>query len=144
MLRSTQLALHGGRPVRARPFPAHPIIGRREKQAVLAVLSRGMLSGFHADFLGGPQIRRFEREAAEYFRVRHAIAVNSGTAALHTALADHADTGGRSICYHGDKAGTRSQTIVAVSAAGWRHNRLWYAEGYACTANLFEYSDRFR
>lgn len=63
---------------------------------------------------------------------------------LRNALADHADAGGRAICHHGEKAGTRSQTIVAVSEAGWSHNRLWYAEGYPCTADVVELSDRFR
>jgi uncharacterized protein with NRDE domain len=63
---------------------------------------------------------------------------------LRTALEDHEDAGGRSICHHGEKTGTRSQTIVAVSEQGWAHNRLWYAEGNPCTAALDDLSDRFR
>ena len=64
--------------------------------------------------------------------------------ALRTALEDHDDAGGRTICYHGEKTGTRSQTIVAVSDSGWAQNRLWYAEGNPCTARLDDLSARFR
>ncbi len=63
---------------------------------------------------------------------------------LRRALSDHADAGGRAICHHGERAGTRSQTIVAVSADGWAHNRLWYADGPPCTVPPKDYSDRFR
>jgi len=70
--------------------------------------------------------------------------LDTAVRALRTALEDHADAGGRSICHHGDKTGTRSQTIVAVSERGWSENRLWYAEGNPCTATLADLSDRFR
>lgn len=63
---------------------------------------------------------------------------------LRSALGDHADAGGRAICHHGERTGTRSQTIVAVSEAGWAKNRAWYGEGHPCTSELAEISDRFR
>jgi perosamine synthetase len=34
----------------------------------------------------GPKVKQFEQEFAQYIGARHAIAVNSGTAALHLAL----------------------------------------------------------
>ena len=34
----------------------------------------------------GPKVRKFEKEFASYIGCKHAIAVNSGTAALHLAL----------------------------------------------------------
>ena len=37
----------------------------------------------------GPEITEFERRTCEYVGVRYAIAVNSGTSALHVALAAH-------------------------------------------------------
>src|SRR5687767_3852191 len=37
-------------------------------------------------FSHGPYVERFEREIAEYLGVPHAIAVNSGTSALHLAV----------------------------------------------------------
>ncbi|HYS71770.1 MAG TPA: NRDE family protein [Thermoplasmata archaeon] len=63
---------------------------------------------------------------------------------LRTALQDHVDVGGRSICFHGDKVGTRSQTIVALSDRGWANNRIWYGEGNPCTAALEDFSAQFR
>lgn len=60
------------------PF-ARPSITDREKQAVLEVLDSGWLTT-------GPRARSFEERFAEVASVRHAIAVNSCTAALHLAL----------------------------------------------------------
>jgi dTDP-4-amino-4,6-dideoxygalactose transaminase len=51
-------------------------------QALQRVLDRGVLSGHLA-----PEIRSLEREFAEYLGVKYAVATNSGTAALHIALA---------------------------------------------------------
>lgn len=53
-----------------------PWIGTRELSAVRRVLASGRLSL-------GPFATRFERMVAEYVGVRHAVAVSSGTAALH-------------------------------------------------------------
>lgn len=50
------------------------------------VLSR-YLGAWHEDFYGGPEVREFEKEWAEYFRVKHAVAVNSCSSALQCALA---------------------------------------------------------
>jgi len=35
----------------------------------------------------GPKVKEFETQLSKYFRVEHVVAVNSGTAALHLALA---------------------------------------------------------
>jgi perosamine synthetase len=86
----TALAIHGGKPIRPKPFPPHPIIGEEEKQVVLDVLESGRLSTFLAApgeyFLGGERIREFERRFAAYHGVQHAVAFNSATAALHAAV----------------------------------------------------------
>ncbi|HEV8595205.1 MAG TPA: NRDE family protein [Thermoplasmata archaeon] len=94
-------------------------------------------AGLNAD---DPRGRRVV-ELLKAFNVRF---LDTTVRSLRTALQDHEDAGGRSICFHGEKAGTRSQTIIAVSDAGWTKNRMWYAEGYPCTAELVEVSDRFR
>ena len=60
------------------PF-ARPSITEREKQAVLDVLDSGWLTT-------GPETRRFEERFAATVGARHAIALNSATAALHLAL----------------------------------------------------------
>ena len=58
---------------------APPAIGESEVDEVVATLRSGWLST-------GPRVRQFERAFAEYVGVPHAIAVNSGTAALHLSL----------------------------------------------------------
>lgn len=61
---------------------AKPLIGEEEKQAVLEVLSSGVLAQ-------GPRVKAFETAFAEMCGVKHAIATTSGTTALHTALLAH-------------------------------------------------------
>jgi perosamine synthetase len=60
------------------PF-SRPSITRREKEAVLSVLDSGWLTT-------GPQARLFEERFASKVGSRHAVALNSATAALHLAL----------------------------------------------------------
>ena len=85
-----KLALLGGEKVRKIRFPAYRVIGEEEKAAVNRVLESGVLSRFlgswHEDFYGGPEVRAFEKEWAEYFKVKHAIAVNSATAGIYSAV----------------------------------------------------------
>ncbi len=56
-----------------------PTITEEDKKAVLEVLDSGMLAQ-------GKEVAEFEKRFAEYCGCRNAVAVNSGTAALHTAL----------------------------------------------------------
>src|SRR3989338_9470405 len=57
-----------------------PWIGEKEIEYVTDVLKQGWLSA------GGPYTRKFEEAFAKIIGVKHALAVQSGTAALHTAL----------------------------------------------------------
>jgi perosamine synthetase len=60
-----------------------PRIGQEEINAVVQVMKSGMLTtGLGA----GPKVTEFERNYATFAGVKHAIAVNTGTAALHAAL----------------------------------------------------------
>lgn len=62
---------------------AEPRIGDREREAVLDVLASGRLTG-------GPYTQRLEEAfAREVAGTRYAVAVSSGTAALHLALLAH-------------------------------------------------------
>src|ERR687888_2341890 len=62
------------------PFPlARPDLGAREEQLVLEVLRSGRLSL-------GPMLEQFERDFAAWLGVEDAVAVSSGTAALHLAV----------------------------------------------------------
>ncbi len=85
-----KLAIQGGKPVRTKLFPAYKTIGEEEKKAVNRVLDSGVLSRYlgswHKDFYGGPEVQALEKEWSEYFRVKHAIAVNSCTSGLYCAV----------------------------------------------------------
>lgn len=60
-----------------------PKIGEEEVEAVVRVLRSGMLtSGLGA----GPNVVEFEKNFAAFAGVKHAIAVNTGTAALHASI----------------------------------------------------------
>lgn len=56
-----------------------PDISTLEKKYVLEVLNSGQLSF-------GPKLRRFEESFCRRFHVRYALAMNSGTSALHIAV----------------------------------------------------------
>ena len=58
---------------------AKPIIGDEEIENVVEVLKSGMIAQ-------GPKVAEFEQKFAEWVGAEYGIAVNSGTAALHTAL----------------------------------------------------------
>lgn len=61
-------------------IPFHvPDIGEEEIAAVVDTLRSGWLTT-------GPKVKQFEEQFAGYVGSRHAVAVNSGTAALHLAL----------------------------------------------------------
>ena len=85
------LALLGGTPVRSEPLPLYNMIGEEEKAAVMQVLDSGVLSGFAAqpnsEHYGGVWIEGLEEDYCKRFGVKHAIAVNSATTALHASLA---------------------------------------------------------
>ncbi len=60
-----------------------PKMGEEEIQAVIEVMKSGILT----NALGaGPKVIEFEKNFAKFAGVKHAIAVNTGTAALHAAL----------------------------------------------------------
>ena len=61
-------------------IPFHkPAIGEDEIQSVVETLRSGWLTT-------GSNVKRFEEDFARYVGCKHAVAVNSGTAALHLAL----------------------------------------------------------
>ena len=81
-----KLALFGGLPVRTKKFKHPTIIGKQEKKAVMKLLNNGKLSGFYNNFLGGEEVKNFEKKWAKFFKCKYAVAVNSGTSAQHVAL----------------------------------------------------------
>jgi dTDP-4-amino-4,6-dideoxygalactose transaminase len=81
-------AVEGGDPVRSDVLGyGGQSIGDREQEAVVEALKRDYITR-------GPTVEEFEREFAEFVGVDHAVAVTSGTAALHlTGLAAGFDEG---------------------------------------------------
>jgi len=59
-----------------------PVIRKEDEEAVLGVLRRGVLSGTDA-----PETSAWQKEWADYCGVKYCLATNSGTAALHMAVA---------------------------------------------------------
>ena len=106
------LAMFGGRPVRTAPFATTPVVGEPEIAAVMDVFRANEFSRYaggpgvnveqllrmtsedarnfpmaYWSFLGGDKVRAFEADFARMFESPFAIAVNSATSGLSTALA---------------------------------------------------------
>jgi dTDP-4-amino-4,6-dideoxygalactose transaminase len=60
-----------------------PLLGKEEINAATRVLKSGILTGRLGS---GPMAKKFEDNFANFAGAKHAVAVNSGTAALHMAL----------------------------------------------------------
>ena len=75
-------ALHGGPPVRTKPWPKWPLFTERDKADLAAVLDDGRLTS-----LTGPKVQEFEEKAARVFGARYALGTVNGVTALHLALA---------------------------------------------------------
>jgi dTDP-4-amino-4,6-dideoxygalactose transaminase len=61
-----------------------PWLDEEERREVMSVLDENALTTAAHD--GGKRVRGFESNLKDYLEVKHVIAVNSGTAALHAAL----------------------------------------------------------
>jgi perosamine synthetase len=61
-----------------------PWIGEEERNEIMNVLDENVLTSSARD--GGKRVRDFESLLRGYLKVKHVIAVNSGTASLHAAL----------------------------------------------------------
>ena len=69
------------KPLRTEPFPPWPHFPEEVMEAALAPLKKG-----RPNYWGGTFGVEFQERFAEYCGVKHGIAVNSGTSALHAAL----------------------------------------------------------
>ncbi|UCC69235.1 MAG: DegT/DnrJ/EryC1/StrS family aminotransferase [Armatimonadota bacterium] len=77
----SKLAVLGGEPIRAEPWPAWPDVREQDVEAVAAALRTG-----HWWQHEGEETGRFEEEFASYQDACRGIAVNSGSTALQVAL----------------------------------------------------------
>ncbi len=77
-----KLAVEGGKSVRSELLPIHlPSIGEEEIKEVARVLRSKVLVRTY-----GEETASFEKEIAQYFGVKHAVAVNTGTSSLHATV----------------------------------------------------------
>jgi dTDP-4-amino-4,6-dideoxygalactose transaminase len=81
MRTANTLALFGGNPIRTRPFPQWPIVGKEEEKRLLRVLRSGKWGRLHGD-----EVAEFEKRFAAMHGCKHAIAVCNGTVSLRIAL----------------------------------------------------------
>ena len=79
--RFEKLAMDGGQPVRQVPFAPWPQFEQDEIEAAVRVLQSGRIN-----YWTGEEGRQFEKEFAAHVGLPYAVAVSSGTGALHTAL----------------------------------------------------------
>jgi perosamine synthetase len=61
-----------------------PELDDTEREEILKVLDEGILTS--ASNFGGKRVQEFEGLLANFLQVKHAVAVNSGTAALHASI----------------------------------------------------------
>lgn len=61
---------------------SQPLIGKREREYVGRAIARGDISGLHGEYLP-----KFEKTFAKFCGTKYAALVNSGTTALHIAVA---------------------------------------------------------
>lgn len=84
---------------------------KQQYQSLKAEIDSAMLEALAAtQFILGPNVQNFEKEAAEYLGVKHAIGCASGTDALHLAI-DAAGLG------PGDEVITTAFTFIATAEA---------------------------
>ena len=88
---------------------ARPLLDAREADALLSVLSSGQLAQGH-------YVATFEQRFAEMCAVQEAIAVSSGTAALHLALLAHGIGQGDEVITTPFSFAATANTIVLVGA----------------------------
>ncbi|MGC0249402.1 DegT/DnrJ/EryC1/StrS family aminotransferase [Pseudactinotalea sp. Z1748] len=85
-------------------FLSPPDVGRAEEDAALRALRSGWVAPL------GPEVDAFEREIAEYTGRDNAVALSSGTAALHMALLNHGVKAGQVVL-------TSTMTFAATANA---------------------------
>ncbi len=84
------LAINGGKRLLGRPWAPIHVVDEKEVAAVARIIRRGPLSGFLGNvgsgFLGGREVRAFEKEFENKFKVTYAVTCNSATTALHASI----------------------------------------------------------
>jgi len=107
-----KLAIHGGPKLVGEKHYEWPPVSDGDKKAVMAVLDRRQFWGTHA-----PEVAALQEEWASYIGTKFCLATNSGTAALHIAVAA-AGIG------PGDEVITSALTFIASAHAALHQNAV--------------------
>ncbi len=110
---AAKLAVRGGKKTVDESLKVQwPVIGDDDRKAVAGVLDSGILFGPYA-----PQVVALQEEFARFVSAKHCIAMNSGTAALHSAIAA-AGVG------PGDEVITSAFSFLASASCILHHNAI--------------------
>lgn len=121
----SELAIDGGKPVRAAPLPPWPYYAQDELDAVRDVLASGRVN-----YWTGQECAKFEREFAAYVGCRHAIALANGSVALELALIALGVGAGDDVVV------TSRSFIASASCAVLRGARPVFADVDAASQNI--------
>ncbi|MDH5449185.1 MAG: DegT/DnrJ/EryC1/StrS family aminotransferase [Candidatus Bathyarchaeota archaeon] len=90
-----------------------PLLGEEEVKAVAKVLRSGLLTSRTE---GGSMVGRFEDAFARFVKAKHAVSVNSGTAALHLSLLASKVGHGSEVIVPSFTFVSTAETVVLVGA----------------------------
>ena len=86
MTKETNLAIYGGKPLRSRPWPQWPVVGKETERVLIEVLNSGRWA-VSGPYTGQPSFeRKFAESFATYCGVPYCLPVCNGTAGLDVAL----------------------------------------------------------
>ena len=77
-----KLAIHGGTPVRTKPFGPRWFFDEEDRRQVLEVIDKAASGGWGA----ANKVQEFEDEFARLHDVKYAFATDSATGAIHAAI----------------------------------------------------------
>ena len=120
-INNSKLAIFGGPKTFNNVVSRYNTIGKEEINAVSKVIKSGVLScflgEFDKDFFGGPKVLEFEKRCSKYFKVKHAITVNSWSSGLTAAV-------GAIGISPGDEVIVPTMTMTATSTAVLHWNAI--------------------
>lgn len=89
-MKSNELAVNGGKPLIEKEFKRYNPLGKEEIVAVNKVMESGVLSDFYGTkgdfFLGGKNVKEFEKNICDFYSVKYAVTFNSWTSGLIAAV----------------------------------------------------------
>lgn len=110
-MNARKLAVHGGTPVRTRPYPSWPPVTATARTALTSAFDDGVWGD-----VAGERKLRFERDFASAHGARHALAVSNGTVSLQIALSALGVGSGAEVIVPGYTFLATATAVLAVNA----------------------------